>query len=93
MAFATATIPERIRSARLLRGFSTRAFAREARTQQGNVWQWEAGKTVPRPETLLRIAETLRVNMLWLTFGEGPMEIQNENAPAGTEASLSNVAR
>lgn len=74
MVFPTLTVNERIRAARYLRGMSQKGFAKQMRTDQAVVCRWESGKSNPLPATLLEIAKTLHVNMLWLTFGEGLME-------------------
>ena len=74
MLFTTVTVNERIRAARYLRGMSQKGFAEQMGTAQGVVCRWESGKSEPLPATLLAIAKALNVNMLWLTFGQGPME-------------------
>lgn len=94
MTFESSTIPERIKTARVLRGMSQHALARTLGTKQSAVWIWEQGKGTIRPETLLKIATALQVPMLWLAFGEGPMESPiNSEAPADTRASSHNSAR
>lgn len=94
MTFESSTVPERIKTARILRGMSQHALARAMGTKQSAVWTWEHGKTDLRPETILKIATALRVPMLWLAFGEGPIEAPiNNEAPADTRASSSNSAR
>lgn len=82
MTFATATIAERIRTARHLRGFSQRAFAKAVGVTQATAWQWESGKAEPRPDSLLKVSQVLHVAMLWLTFGEGPMDAPAEQVVA-----------
>lgn len=44
---------------RKLRGMSQTALAAALRTSQANVSKWEKGWTVPRPNTLTRIAQAL----------------------------------
>lgn len=91
MAFASSTIPERIRTARTLRGMSQRDLSRAMLTGQSCVWLWESGAVSPRPSTTLKLANALGVNMLWLTYGEGPMDAApaTTKAPVAPEASAS----
>lgn len=79
MTYSDKTIPDRIRTARILRGHSQEALARLLGSHQEVVSRWESGKSVPQAEKLLRIAQSLRVSQLWLAFGQGPLE---EGAPA-----------
>lgn len=69
MAFQTETMPQRIRTARILKGLSQGDFAREVQTAQSVVCRWETGKAEPRPGTLLKIATALGVSVWWLGNG------------------------
>ena len=40
------------------------------------VSQWEAGKSEPNPEKLVRLATILGVRACWLAFGEEPMRYE-----------------
>ena len=37
------------------------------------VGSWEAGKKTPDLDTIVRLAQALRVNRAWLAFGDGTM--------------------
>jgi transcriptional regulator with XRE-family HTH domain len=94
MTFAVATIPERIRTTRILRGFSQRALARRLNVNQAMVWSWESGAHEPSPASLLKISQALQLSMLWLAFGQGAIEMpKNNEPPVDAEGSSSNSAR
>ena len=48
-----------LRRAREARGLSKRGLARKVGVTQSAVWQWEEGKTAPRPETAGAIERVL----------------------------------
>jgi transcriptional regulator with XRE-family HTH domain len=50
------------------------------------VSRWESGKSSPVPASLLNIAAATRVNMLWLAYGQGPMEVNSAPAQTGVSA-------
>ena len=96
MTFASATIQERIRTARILRGLSQGGFSGVLGTHQSTVCRWESGKVAPQPASILEIAAALKVNMLWLAFGEGPMDASpptTKDPLAGESFDSSNSAR
>jgi transcriptional regulator with XRE-family HTH domain len=48
-----------LRRAREARGLSKRGLARKVGVTQSAVWQWEEGKTAPRPETAATLERAL----------------------------------
>jgi transcriptional regulator with XRE-family HTH domain len=48
-----------LRRAREARGLSKRGLARKVGVTQSAVWQWEEGKTAPRPETAAALEQAL----------------------------------
>jgi transcriptional regulator with XRE-family HTH domain len=48
-----------LRRAREARGLSKRGLARKVGVTQSAVWQWEEGKTAPRPETAAALERAL----------------------------------
>lgn len=76
MPLETKLFQDRVKTARFLRGFSQTALAEKVECCPDTVSRWELGRNFPFPEQLLRLATTLKVNVLWLAMGEGPMEIE-----------------
>lgn len=50
-----------------------RAFARRAGISESGLRQYIKGESLPTLDKLIAIADTARVNLLWLATGEGPM--------------------
>ena len=75
MTFETKTFADRAKTARFLRGLSQDNLSRKAQCTPETVSRWEKGTSFPRPSKLLRLAASLKVNVLWLAMGEGPMDL------------------
>lgn len=60
---------DRIRLARLARGISQAALAKQLDVQQGLLWKWEKNRRNPRVPTLMRISEILDVSTDFLLRG------------------------
>ncbi len=68
------SFPNRLRRARIIKGFSGSELAAKVGTSRPSVPRWESGKTAPSMASLLALAQALGVSHLWLGYGEGPME-------------------
>jgi len=73
---------ERLKQARRLRGLTQEKLARLADLSVNTVIKLETAVYQPRPETARKLARALDVSVLWLLFGEGPMEAQPERGAA-----------
>ena len=71
MTLATATLAERIRTARTLAGLSQEDLAAKGLGIL-SVSRWERGKSIPRVRNLGALSRALGVSILWLTTGTGP---------------------
>lgn len=89
------TISERLEKARTVLGLTQVEVAQATGKDPAQVSKWERGLNRPRPSALRKISEVLRVNMRWLTYGEGPMEApEMPKPPVGAEGLVSsNSAR
>ncbi|MFV0282345.1 MAG: helix-turn-helix domain-containing protein [Castellaniella sp.] len=66
------TFADRLRHARLLRGLSQVALARACDLSQSAISSYENG-TRQSPKKLLSLAQTLEVDIYWLSRGQGDM--------------------
>jgi transcriptional regulator with XRE-family HTH domain len=64
------TLGDRLRHARLRRGWSQRILAEWASTSSSVIQKIENGKSL-RPRNIVTIAEALEVEPSWLMFGDG----------------------
>lgn len=76
---APTELSKRLLSARRLRGMLQRHVAEHFKISVQSVSQWESGATSPEQERLPLIAQFYNVSPLWLAFGMGLPE-QDENA-------------
>jgi transcriptional regulator with XRE-family HTH domain len=74
MPLSTATLQERVKTARLLGGFSQAQLGVLLRQTQRTICRWENGQAKPTPSSAARLARSLQINLRWLLTGEGPME-------------------
>jgi transcriptional regulator with XRE-family HTH domain len=74
------TIQERVLKARMVRGLTQAGLGQVLGKDPAQMSKIERGCHRPRPGTLLKIAQALRVNMQWLAFGEGPMDVQGSES-------------
>lgn len=58
-----ATIGDRIKTARQARGLTQKELAKLCYSSQPAVAEWEAGRRIPKTDTLQRIADALRVKV------------------------------
>ncbi len=65
------TLPQRLRRLRLERGLSRAALSAQVGTSTPSVWAWETGKTVPRRNNLVVLADAFGVSEQELTMGDG----------------------
>jgi transcriptional regulator with XRE-family HTH domain len=63
-------LKERIKEARKKAGLNQSELARLINKTPQTVQQWEAGKTSPKGDNLLNLAQALRVTPEWLQFGK-----------------------
>ncbi|MCR4297841.1 MAG: helix-turn-helix domain-containing protein [Gallionella sp.] len=64
---------ERIKQARLERGWSQEELARRMSVTQPSVAEWESGRKAPHMKNLMRLAKLLGVAIEWLSTGRGEM--------------------
>jgi len=77
------TFGQRVRHARLRYGWTQKELAHASGLAQSAIGNYESGqRTEPSGAALLRLASALDVSPLWLSSGEGGMELP-EAAPAG----------
>jgi SOS-response transcriptional repressor LexA len=65
-------IKDRIKSSRKLVGLNQSELARAIETSPQTVQQWEAGKTSPKGDNLLKLSYALKVTPEWLQTGKEP---------------------
>jgi transcriptional regulator with XRE-family HTH domain len=63
------SMASRIKAARLAKGFSKSALAREADVTTTAVWNWEEKDSKPRPDALARLAKALNVSEEYIQSG------------------------
>ncbi|MDO9366970.1 MAG: helix-turn-helix domain-containing protein [Sphingopyxis sp.] len=64
------TLPQRLRRLRLERGLSRAALSAKVGASTPSVWAWETGKTVPRRNNLVVLADALGVSEQELVMGD-----------------------
>lgn len=67
-------VGERLREARMLRGYSVREVGRLSGTSDTLVRMTETGQTLPNIGKVEALADALSVSPGWLAFGIGPMQ-------------------
>lgn len=65
---------------------SASALAREMGVSEGTIRKWAKGASEPRTSELVRLAQLLNVNLLWLATGEGPMRGERVESSRGCAA-------
>lgn len=83
---AAATLGERISRAREAQGFSAAQLARRIGVKSETLHGWEAGRSGPRPNVLLRLAGILNVSPTWLLTGTG-----GSPAEPGSETEMMHI--
>jgi transcriptional regulator with XRE-family HTH domain len=78
-ADAVQTLGDRLASARDAQGLSAAQLARRVGVKTETLHAWEAGRSGPRPNVLLRLSGMLNVSPTWLLTGTG-------DSPAATAA-------
>jgi len=73
------TLGERLAQAREAQGLSAAQLARRVGVKTETLHGWEAGRSGPRPNVLLRLAGMLNVSPTWLLTGNG--DSPSEPAP------------
>jgi len=68
---AAGSLPERLVEAREAVGLSAAQLARRIGVKSSTLHAWEAGRSGPRPNVLLRLAGMLNVSPTWLLTGTG----------------------
>lgn len=76
-------------------GESTRAFARTAKISESVLRQYIKGESLPTLDRLIAIADTAKVNLLWLATGEGPMrgELSKDSTPCAGHVDTAALVR
>ena len=64
---------DRLRHGRRRMGLTQEALARASGVGVATVRRAELGAVVPRPSTLLKLADALGLRVPWLSIGEEPM--------------------
>lgn len=72
------SVGDRIRQRRTALGLTQLELASRLDLDSMSVSRWERGVVVPRPETVVRIADALGVEVRWLITGD-------DVAPTGTD--------
>ncbi|CAM4356346.1 helix-turn-helix domain-containing protein [Bordetella pseudohinzii] len=68
------TFGHRLRSARVLRGWTQKDLAAACQLSQSAIGNYESGlRTRPSGASLIKLTRALRVTAQWLSSGEGPM--------------------
>ncbi len=65
------SLGDRIREARLARGFTQEALAKNFKVSRQSIVYWEKNQTRPFIDRFPRLAEVLGVDLHWLLTGEG----------------------
>ncbi|WP_454690311.1 helix-turn-helix domain-containing protein [Achromobacter aloeverae] len=67
---------KRVREARLRYGWTQKTLAGASGLAQSAIGNYESGqRTIPSGAALMKLAQALNVSAVWLSSGEGPMEI------------------
>jgi transcriptional regulator with XRE-family HTH domain len=72
------TFSDRLKHARLLRGYTQKTLARMARLSQSAIGSYESGLR-HSSRSLRKLAQVLKVELEWLETGKGPMELPMES--------------
>lgn len=72
--------PQRLQEARIAAGISQTELANRADVAPGQINRYEAGKNMPRPHIMARLAGALGVHALWLSEGAGERETGSTTA-------------
>lgn len=75
-------VGNRIRQSRANLGWSQADLAKLCGIAPTQFSRYESGKALPRPETLVKIAEALNVTDEWLARGTGSIDRMDPNPPA-----------
>lgn len=68
------TFSHRLRSARVLQGWTQKDLAVASNLSQSAIGNYESGqRQQPSSDALIKLTRALRVNPMWLSTGEGPM--------------------
>jgi len=71
-------VHERLRDLRKSHGLTQEQFGQKIGAKQGNVADWERGRSSPSLETMNQIVKIYNINLHWLFTGEGKMHIQSQ---------------
>lgn len=79
------TFSHRLRSARVLQGWTQKDLAAASNLSQSAIGNYESGqRQQPSSDALIKLTRALRVNPMWLGTGEGPMlGSGREDGPGG----------
>ena len=83
---AAGSLSERMVEAREASGLSAAQLARRIGVKSATLHAWEAGRSGPRPNVLLRLAGMLNVSPTWLLTGTG---VSPE--PAGSDTEITHI--
>lgn len=68
------TFSHRLRSARMLQGWTQKDLAVASNLSQSAIGNYESGQRLrPSSDALIKLTRALRVSPMWLSTGEGPM--------------------
>jgi transcriptional regulator with XRE-family HTH domain len=70
-------VSERLRMAMAARRKRTSSLSQELGFDRQTMYRYRLGRSVPTLKDLNRIADNLNVSRVWLTHGEGVMEVNS----------------
>lgn len=85
------TLPQRLRRLRQERGLSRAALSAKVGASTPSVWAWETGKTVPRRNNLVVLADAFGVSEQELTVGGVALSSNAATDQAATAAQIQSL--
>lgn len=80
--------PQRFQAWRAERGLSRKALATELGVSPGSIYQWESGKSQPRPSTLEKMREVIQAKGLTSPTTRRPARGSSESSEAERAAAI-----
>ena len=85
-------LPDRLRRLRRESGLSRVALCERTGFSKPTIWGWETGRTTPRKDNLLVLADIFGLTEQQLLFGEGDSTLRKAAAPLIADASAETLA-
>lgn len=82
---------DRLRQARLLRGFTQASLAQACGLSQSAIANYET-KSRKAAKDVFKLADVLRVNAVWLGQGVGPMETAPTSLPSPSDSRIAEAS-